>query len=239
MEQYMDNKKMNLWMFLVIAFIAGILIGGGTAYILKGGASGSGYINLYPPKSGSEWLVKIDDYVITKADFEEGYKYLLSQIPPERQNNLPPDTKKQYFESMINQYIMTIKALNEGILKSPVNSVILDNYIRQVLAQLYIQKNLPLDKSSFVPSKMEMDEFYNQHKAELDRAGMKSDQLKQVIVQEIERQKQQVWLQQFMAQVRETIKIQRNNDLLQQEGISMQPQNNLILPMPTNAGSNK
>ncbi len=203
----------------------------------------TGLIGMYPPKSGPDWLAKIDDYLITGMDFDEGYKYLLSQVPEEKRTNLPPDTKKKYFNSLISQYLINIKALNDGLLKipgnytrikkyimsvkaksglknTPANQPVLRNYIRQAIAQIYIQSRLPADKNFFKPSKGEIDDFYLKNKTELDNSGLKSGQMKQVITQEIERQKQQEWLQKYLDQIKENFKIQINEAALLQEGIS-------------------
>ncbi len=228
----MDEKKLNLWMFLVISFIVGIVIGGGLVFILKGGSTGADSVSLYPPKSGSDWLIKIDDYVITKSEYEEGFKYFLNQIPEAQRANLPPDTKKLYFDNLLSQYIITIKALNEGLAKSKEGQLLLKTAIRQAVYQIYISKNLPADKSAFYPSKIEIDDYYLKNKAQFDRMGLKTDQIKQYATQELSQQKMQLWVQGFVAQMKENFKVLRNNDLLQQEGISLQQQNNQILTLP-------
>lgn len=210
----------NFWMYLTGALIAGILVGGGVVYFVSGGLGGNGTLYMYPPKSSPDWLAKIDDYVITKADFEAGYQQVLSQIPEEKRPFIRPDMKKQYFESLLKEYILCIKALNDGIQKTPENQIILKSYMRQLLSNMYLQKNAPTDKSIFLPSKIEVDAYYAQNKADLDKSGMKSDQLKQYIVQMLGRQKEQAWIESLVTTVKESIKVERNNTGLLQEGVT-------------------
>ena len=231
----MDNK--NFWLYLTSALIAGILIGGGVVYFINGGTGGSGMISMYPPKSSPDWLAKVDDYVITTNDFETGFRALLAQIPEDKKANLPPDMKNQYFESLLKEYILSIKALNEGIQKKPENDAMLKSYIRRFLSNLYLQMNAPVDKSQFIPSKADIDNFYSQHKPELDRSGMKSDQLKQVIVQELERQKEQAWIEELVNNIKISIKVEKNNEALLKEGISSQQMNKPLLSLPLTPGS--
>jgi hypothetical protein len=227
----MDNK--NIWLYLTGALIAGILIGGGVVYFVSGGLGGNGNLSLYPPKSSPDWLAKIDDYVITKADFEAGYQQVLSQIPEEKRPFIRPDMKKQYFESLLKEYILCIKALNDGVQKVPENQIVLKSYIRQLLSNMYLQKNAPADKSVFMPSKMEVDAYFAQNKADLDKSGMKSDQLKQYIVQVLGRQKEQAWIESVVSTVKETIKVERNNSGLLQEGVTADsPQAPQLFPQP-------
>lgn len=234
----MDNK--NFWLYLIAALIAGILVGGGVVYFLNGNTGGTGSLNMYPPKSSADWLAKIDDYVITKADFDQGFMALMAQIPEDKKAGLPQDIKAQYFESLLKEYILSIKALNDGLQKDPTNQIMLKSLVRRYLSNLYLQKSAPLDKSGFMPSKMEMDAYYTQHKEELDKSGMKSDQMKQYIAQDIERQKEQAWIEQLVTTLRDSIKVQRNNAALLSEGVTLTPVNNSQLSpqsvLPSNSG---
>jgi hypothetical protein len=226
----------NIWLYITAALIMGILIGGGVVYFLNGGNGGAGMLSMYPPKSSTDWLVKIDDYVITKADFEAGYQALLAQIPADKKANLPPDMKKQYFESLLKEYILSIKALNDGLQKVPENQTLLKSYVRRFLSNMYLQKCAPQDRSGFIPSKMEIENFYSQHKADFDKSGMKGDQIKQVIVQELERQKEQAWIESLVNTVKETIKVERNKSGLLLEGVSSDNPNPQLFPQPVLPG---
>lgn len=222
----MGEKKLDFWLFVAGAFVVGLLAGGGILLLTQGGGPvGKGVISLYPTKAsaaGNDWLVKIDDYAITKAEFEEGYKYFLAQVPEAQRASLPDESviKRQYFENLIAQYVIDIKALNDGIHKSPEGELLLKTALRQAIYQIYLQKNLPQDKSGFMPSKVEIDQYYMQNKAQFDKLGMKADQIKQYAIQEISQRKMQEWVATFIATKKESFKVQRNESLIQKDGLN-------------------
>jgi len=240
----MEEKTVNsnIWLYVVLGFIAGILIGGGITLALRGGSTPGDTISLYPPKSsavGNDWLIKIDDYAVTKSEFEEGYKYFMSQIPEQQRASLPPDTKRLFFENLLSQYIINLKALKEGLPKTREGQLLLRTAIRQAIYQIYLTKNIPQDKSIFMPSQIEINDYYMRNKAQFDKLGMKSDQIKQYAIQELSQQKMQMWVQGFVAQAKESFKVERNNDQLEQVGISVQQNAPVVLPPATNEGGQK
>lgn len=232
----MDNiiaKIKESWQVYAITLMIGIIIGGAIIFLVKGGSGFSaGGINPYPQKSsevGGDWLVKIDDYAISKAEFDNGLQMYMSQLPAEYRGR-EGLFKKEYFDSLIGQYVITIKALNEGFLNDKENMILMKTALRSVIQNYYIQKNAPKDPSAFMPSKMEIDQFNMQYSAQFDKMGYSAEQRKQAAVQELQKRNFQKWAIDFMNQTKENYKIQRNNDELTKLGISAVSSPNLLTP---------
>jgi hypothetical protein len=215
----MNEKNVNLWMMLAGAFVVGLLAGGGVIFAVKG-ASAVG-VDLYPSKAAGDWIVKIDDYTVGKAEFDEGYKMFMDQIPAAQKMNLPPENeiKAQYVESLIGQYALLVKLLNERWVQTKEGKLLL----RQALYQIYLQKEAAKNQEAFVPSKPQIDRFYQQYKSQFDKSGLGAEQIRQQIVQTLGQQNMQVWALQYVKEIRENYKIQRNTTLMEKEGISAAP----------------
>ncbi len=237
----MDDKKNLMWSFVIGALIIGILVGGGVSYLLlktvKSGGTDS--VSFLPEKlnSGlSDWLVKIDDYMITKSEFQADYQYFISQIPDSQKASLPSENalKKQFLDNMIGQYVIVIKALNDGTVQSKEGQLLLKTALRQAVYQIYLQKYIPQDKSSFLPSKIELDQIYKKYEDQFKKSGMNEQQRKnymdQVITPQLSQQKLQSWVADFVNVAKESYKIKRNEDLILKEGITAAPQSPLLLP---------
>ncbi|MGC8765248.1 MAG: hypothetical protein ACP5QT_05115, partial [Brevinematia bacterium] len=191
----MSEKSSNFWLFVVVSFVCGLAIGVGAAFLItsiskKGVVAGEGSISLYPPKADSvkdDWLVKIDGYAIRKSEFEQGYKLFLSQVPESQRLNLPNESvlKYQFLENLQAQYILTIKALQDGIHKTDEGKFYINSAVRQAIYQLYLKNNLPKDENVFKPTKVELEEYYNRNRAQFEKLGMKADQIKRYAEQDI------------------------------------------------------
>jgi hypothetical protein len=231
-------KIKESWQIYAITLMIGIVLGGAVIFAVKGSGFSAGGINPYPQKSsevGGDWLVKIDDYAISKAEFDNGLQIYLSQLPAEyrgRENLF----KKEYFDSLIGQYVITIKALNDGFLNDKENQLLIKTALRSVIQNYFIQKNAPKDPSAFMPSKLEIDQFNVQYSSQFDKLGYSADQRRQAAVQELQKRNFQKWAVDYMNQVKENYKIQRNNDELNKLGINAI--NNPSLVNPTTIGSN-
>lgn len=238
----MSEKNNTNWLFISLALVVGIIIGGGATYLLKSGSGSSGKagsVNVYPSKAnGSEWLVKIDDYVITKPEFEDGLRYFMAQIPEQQRANLPNEAyiKKQYLDSLIGQYVIVLKAANDGSLNTKESQFIMSAAVRQAIYNFYLQKFIPQDKSAFIPSQAEINQYYNQNKAQFDRMGASADQIKQYAINDLGQRKLQLWVSDFIEQAKESYKIQRNTDVLQKEGITASPAPGGAMTGPAPAG---
>ncbi len=233
------QKIRESWQYYAISLFIGIILGGGIMMLLKGGGFGGRGVDPYPPRAsavGGDWLAKIDDYAISKADFEEGYKFFMNQIPAQQRMQLPDESviKKQYFDTLVGQYIVTIKALNEGLAGSREGQLLLKTALRQAIYQIYLNKNIPQDPSVFAPSKAEIDQYNRQYSSQFDKLGLNAEQRRQYATQEISQRKMQAWAAEFINQIRENYKVQRNPDMMNKIGISQTPQGGGLLSPTVN-----
>lgn len=233
----MAEKKFGWWL-MSLAFAIGLLAGGGIVYFLTSGKKGGNTVSLYPPKAkeiaGKDWLVKIDDYVITKEEFETGYQILLSEIPESQRLNLPDENilKAQYLDTLQSEYVLTITALKEGLHKTPEANVLINSAIRGAIYRLYLKKNSPKDVSVFKPTKVEIEEYYMRNKSQFEKLGWKADQIKRYAEQDIAQKKIQEWVARFVLSKKEEFKIEKNKKLLEKLGISDVTSSQLIPNLP-------
>jgi hypothetical protein len=240
---------------VVGALVVGGLIGAGIVLLAGGSskirsASGQGVVNLFPEKStavGNEWVVKIDDYAVSKKDFEEAakeafkaYRQQYDQLPAEQKAQIPmPDDsnfKKLYLEEIIKQNIVTLKAFTDNDFKAKVTPAMLSMMMRQALVQLYVQSKMP-DQTAFIPSKVEIDQYYKQNKEQFDKTGASATQIKDYITQQLARQKLQVWQNEFLQQAKEGFKITRNPEIVGTApsiGVNPAGAGNGLIPAGTN-----
>jgi hypothetical protein len=233
----MSEKNSLLWAWIVVAFATGLVLGGGGVYLAKGGVSKKDCISLYPPKAkevGGDWLVKIDDYAIPKSEFEAGFKLLFSQIPESQRLNLPNEKtlKAQYLDSLQSEYVLTIKALKEGIQNSDEAKALINSSLRGAIYRLYLKKNSPQDESVFKPSKVEIEEYYAKNKAQFEKLGWKADQIRRYAEQDLAQRKMQEWIARFVMAKKEEFKIEKNKQLLEKIGVGDSLGIENIQPLP-------
>ena len=234
------NENKGMWIGIIIAaFIVGGFAGFGLSLLGTKPLSSKGTISLYPPtvsQAHGQWLAKIDNYVITKSEFDEGISFLISQMPESQKAQIkdPATLKKLYFDTLINQYIVTIEALKKGILDKKDTRLLLTAAIRQAVYQVYLNQQVT-DPSSFTPTEIELNQAYQQYGAQMRKMGYPASQIKGILKQQLSQQKLKRWEQQFVAAARDQYKIEKNEKLLSKEGI----EENSGLPglnmaMPTN-----
>lgn len=219
------EKKENT-MILAGALVLGLLIGGGIMFFVKGGGNGS--VNLYPTTSaqvGGDWLVKIDDYAIGKNEFDTGFKMAMNLYPEQQKAAYPEGFwKQQYLDNLISQYVITLQAMKSGKFEQKEPKIYLQAAIRQAVYQIYLLQNIPQDNSGFAPSNDEISQYVAQNSTQMDRMGLNSEQRKMYAVQDLKNRKMKMWEAQFVERTKENFKIQRNDALLQKEGVGMIPQ---------------
>ncbi|OHD55009.1 MAG: hypothetical protein A2Y33_03320 [Spirochaetes bacterium GWF1_51_8] len=224
-----ESKNNNMVLFIIIAFVVGIGAGAG-GMMLFGGAGGPGgavksdkiYIHLAKASEvGADWLVKIDDYAISKSEFNDLFT-LIKSTSPQFQNITPEQDaqlKYQYFESLIDEFIVTLQAVNKGNIDIKTANLLIDQSARQSIYTLFLKNNMPIE-SSFNPTEQEIEAFYQQYKDQFKQSGMNAEQIKQVSVENIKKLKLQQWMMSFVTHIKEGYKIERNFDALKELGIS-------------------
>ena len=192
------------------------------------GVSGpaEGNINLYPSLAtdvGENWLIKIDEkYAISLPEFEETFKMVVKQLQEQQKQTISEKdmvaVKQNALETMINIYVVTVNALKVGMIQSNETRLLLNFAFRQSLMQYYLQ-TLIKDPNSLTPTKEEIEQFYEQNKANLQTMGLSAVQMKQLIQAQLSQRKTQMWMQSAISRIRERYKIERNEALLKKIGI--------------------
>jgi hypothetical protein len=175
----------------------------------------------YKSKGDSgEWLAKVEDYVITKKEFDESYNFFLDQMP-EGQKVLMDESayKRQYLNELVMQYVVLAQAMQEDLLADEDTALILKSAIRQAIYKIYINKSLPKDQNRFMPSEQEINQYYNQNKDRLTQMGLSAEQMKRYIAQQLAGQKMQLWASDFLDKTKEKHSVKRNEALLKKEGL--------------------
>ncbi|MGL4367697.1 MAG: hypothetical protein ACRCTQ_05415 [Brevinemataceae bacterium] len=174
-------------------------------------------------KLDSSHLAKIEQYGVSLKDFTNAYNEIKKTLPPEQLQQLDnnePAYKSEILETMINQYVVVATALEEGFLENQENARLFQNAIQQALFQLYVAKNMPQDENAFAPTKAEIDQIYAQYGSELRARGLNAQQSRDTIIAQINQQKRQRWMIDFISKIKEGYRIERNNELLKKENIS-------------------
>jgi hypothetical protein len=183
-----------------------------------------GWVNLLPDKAVSlsnDWIVQIDDYAISKTDYDasvkEAFKTYCAQydnLPENQKMTVPvPDEKefrKLYVEELIKQNIITLQALSDPEFTNKIGSATVLMMLRQALVQLYVQSRMP-EQSYFLPTKDEIDQYYKQNQEQFDKTGASATQIKDYITQVLARQKLQTWQNEFYVKIKEVYRVKRNS----------------------------
>jgi RPA family protein len=237
----MEKQKTIMIIIIIAAFIVGAGAGFATGFFVKPNQiSQSGMVSLYPSSAsevGNEWLVKIDDYAISKKEFEEGFEYFMSQLKQmAAQQGMPEPSEEQYktmyLDNLISQYVLVIQALKEETFADKENELLLKLAIRDAIYKVYLNKYLPEDEAVFQPSRVELNQAFNQYRDQFAQMGWSSEQIRQYLTQQLAQQKMQIWMQNLVNQTKERYKIERNRELLEKKGIreTQTPDNAMMLP---------
>ncbi len=227
----MSNENKNLWIILIIAaFVVGLGGGFGIKALMGGSSSKGDSISLYPPtvaQARGQWLAKIDNYVITKEDFD----LLMAQIPQEQlaAYGSPDDVKRYVFNQLIDQYVILIEAQRSGVLNDKKTRYMLSAALRQAIYQVYLEQQVK-DPSIFAPSKLEEEQVYKQYGAMLRQQGKSATEIRDIIQQEVQKQKFQVWMKQFVTEARDKYKIEKNASVLDKAGLTEKPNSGYSFP---------
>ncbi len=224
-----ENKGAGAIVFIIIAFAVGAAVGFLGARLFGGSSTSGGIVKSdkimvqlnKASEVGNNWLVKIDDYAISKAEFEDSYN-LLKSTSPQFAGLSPQDEAKlkwQYFESMIDEYIVTLQAVNKGNMNVKTANLLINSSARQSIYTLYLKDNLPVE-SSFNPTPQEIEQFYQQYKNEFKKSGYNAEQIKQVATENVKKMKLQQWMMSFISHIKEGYKIERNFDAMKTLGIT-------------------
>lgn len=203
-------------------FILGALL---LFFIYSPGKSAKSTISLDLPsikELNDKYLARVEQYGISYDEFTNSLELVQKTLPPAQLAQLKANEsafKAEILETLINQYVVVATAIEEGFLENEENYKQFQNALYQALSQLYISKNLPADKNAFAPSNPEIDQAYQQFGSELRARGFNAQQSREFIINQLSQQKQQRWMVDFISKIKEGFRIERNNKLIEKEGI--------------------
>ena len=117
-------------------------------------------------KKDDQWVVKIDEKVITLNEFEREYHVHVYSLPLEdtqrKEYEADPVNKKKFLTSLINEYLVYNKALNEGFEKRQDVQDLLKAVQRRAIIQVYLNDKIE-SKLVNVPDE-QIEAIYNQNK---------------------------------------------------------------------------
>ena len=224
--------KKDMIIGLVCGLVVGVLTGVLVSTLMKPKSPIAGDITSVPfalnqaKDLDDTLLAKVENIGIQVADFSNAYEAIQRTLPPQQvalYKQQEGAFKAEVFETMINQYVTVAQALKEGFLDDPENMRAMQNAMNGALQQLYVSKNLPTNANAFAPSTPEIDQAYRQYGAQMRAQGMSAQQSRDYIIAQLSQQKQQIWMANFMRKIREGYRVERNNSVIEAQGISTNP----------------
>jgi hypothetical protein len=178
-------------------------------------------------KDCKEWVAKIDDDVICKAEVEKQYdlfldnvakmqrmdkKDLLSRINNDsevKKNPMLLQFRKQNFvDNYIDEYIVYKEAKKQGYHKKDDVQTMLKRQRRNIISQAYLQDNMDNEKP--VTDK-QVEEYYKEYRKKDPRiARLPIQKAMKQIRYMLTKRKQQMQLKKMMQEIRDKYKINQN-----------------------------
>jgi hypothetical protein len=117
------------------------------------------------PKN-DKWVAKIDDTVITLDEFKREFNVHVYALPLEDKQRAEykndPDKKKKFLTSLINEYLIYNKAMNEGVQNRPEVQDLLKAVQRRAIIQVYLNVKVE-SRLKDIPDE-QIETIYNQNK---------------------------------------------------------------------------
>lgn len=175
-------------------------------------------------KNIKDWLFKVDDFNFSYQNFKISFNYMLSNLPDNQlsllDTNKMIDLEKQYIEQYITENILVISAFDEKILESREAEEFLQIALVKAISQYYLQYHFPKDKNTLMPSKEEINQYYQSNRERFVELGMNAEQIQQVATQELAQAKVKKWMEEKITLLKESYRIKRNQDLLKNKGLN-------------------
>ena len=212
-------KRKEFRAFILMLLILGLM--SGAALVFGASKKLDFSIGIEPTlfsKVGKEWAFKINDYGISLKEYEVGLSMFISQLSAEQRQQITDvnSLKSQYLDYTIGQYIVLMKAAEEGVIQKEEVQIAIKLSAMNIIYNAYLQTHMPA-QSTFMPSKEEIDAFYKQNQEQFAKMGVTdSKQIEQIATQEIASRRVQEWAQRFITSTKESsgYVIERNNDLI-------------------------
>ncbi|MGL4367808.1 MAG: hypothetical protein ACRCTQ_05980 [Brevinemataceae bacterium] len=163
-----------------------------------------------PAEEYQDWFIDINGLKFPSSGVEAGLKALDDNL---KKGSVSTAERIQIRERYIQTYIdqSTILALTyEDILKNPELDLLMQEFLRQVAAQLWLEEELKKDPKSSVPTQDEIDAYYVQNSDRLIRLGLSAAQIRSYTEQELRQKKLQEWTSAKLRSIRELTEVNIN-----------------------------
>lgn len=166
--------------------------------------------------SNSNWVIRIENNFLSSDEFRRGYVTFLSNLSsePGGGNYSESYLKKTYLESYISQYTVLMKALEDQVFDSPEMQTYFRAAVMQAVVQIYLQWLMEKQHPDFSPTTDEINSFYQANQQQIAGMGLNSEQIRQLIIEQVSQQKMQAWMKDQLSLVKEGYRVKRNTDRL-------------------------
>lgn len=167
----------------------------------------------------SDWVIRIDDYSISRPELLGAYRIYLEQI--KSRTGSTNDTlllRKAFLDTYIQQYVIAHKALQEEFFTDTDHLLQLRIIMLQSINQIYLNEQIDPEDPDLQPTSEEINQLFQANREQLSQSGLSALQMQQALEAEILQQKISFWLQDYVTRAREATLIQRNSPVLKKAG---------------------
>ncbi|KPJ89773.1 MAG: hypothetical protein AMS17_00685 [Spirochaetes bacterium DG_61] len=163
-------KKFTIPLLCFLSFATGILVSRSHAVRYSAVADEKDFLIVQAQnrtqKKDDSWVVKIDDKMITMDEFEREFHVHVYSLPLDdnqrKEYEADPANKKKFLTSLINEYLVYNKALNEGFETRQEVQDLLKAVQRRAIIQVYLNDKIE-SKLVDIPDE-QIEAIYNQNK---------------------------------------------------------------------------
>jgi cobalamin biosynthesis Mg chelatase CobN len=189
-----------------------LLTAGFTAHLLLDQSSG-GSTALAQQKSN--WVVKIDDKVITMEEFEREFGVHVFTLPlneeQKDQYSSSPDNRKKFLTNLINDHLIYQEAVENGYLRKEEVQALIKVVSRRAVNEVYLGDIIE-PRLREIPDE-QIEAIYNQNRKVF--ANMDIDMARQQIKMQLFQKQYLQELEEIIDELKGEAKVIRNDDAIQ------------------------
>lgn len=164
-------------------------------------------------QSRENWVVKIDDKVITVEEFEREFNVHLLTLPlseeQKEQYRRNEDNKKKFLSTLVNEYLIHQKAVSKGYLKKQDVQDLIKVVSRRAVNEIYLSDVIePLMRE--IPDE-QIEAIYNNNRKVF--SGVDIDVARQQIKMQLFQQQYRDQLNQIIDELKGEAKVVRNDNI--------------------------
>lgn len=179
------------------------------------------YINAWfvNPPEDQEWIIEVNGMKFPARGLEIGLDVLEENL---KKGDVSREEKKRIKNHYVQTYIDQSSILANSytqVLENPEIDVLLQEFLRQAATQLWLEEQMKKDSDAVIPTKEEIDQYYQANSDRLFRLGLSASQIKTYTEQELRQAKLQAWTTSQLAKFKEQNKVTINPKLKKKFGI--------------------